>query len=153
MPLLIDSSSLTIARHYLMQGKHSHSPEFVSLQATMDFIEQNEHMKVVSTFGDTNKNKTVTPESDRTTRNVSGGELQEQRQENDVGEDRNGHEIHIAQPAARIFLEDEEEFPQIIRLQVVLRIAFALMLFGRDYDISVLGTGIILRCDINIYCM
>jgi hypothetical protein len=38
-------------------------------------------------------------------------------------------------------LLDEEDFPNIIRLQVVFRIAFALMLFGRDYETVVLATG------------
>lgn len=48
-----------------------------------------------------------------------------------------------APPLAQLLQQDEvgEALPRLIRIPVLFRIAFALMLFGRDYETHVLAAG------------
>ena len=132
VPLFIDPISINVAKAYLLNnasGLRTHT-----LQTTLESIVSNPNVEFLSL--DSNE----WPPPFIHTHEENSQQHVENAANMGAGNGVAG-EVENVPAIVPPPLLDEEDFPNIIRLQVVFRIAFALMLFGRDYETVVLATG------------
>lgn len=145
-PLVVDPLSVNVAKAFLLNSRGASQSDDIThstalLQSQYDSIISNPRLEVLPHSPLDDK---LSHFPDSPTLNHTNAELEQHLPvlHDDIrGPGGNDGVPLPALPAALLQLEEEEEFPNLIRFQVVFRIAFALMIFGRDYETSVLATA------------